>query len=267
MSGAWRKSFHYDYFRELLLTAKDNFGIKLVRETSQVQAAGAAPTLILRHDVDISLKRALPMAEIEHGLEISSTYMVMVDSPLYDLNTPESQKIIHDLMDMGHEVALHFTAQESPAEDGWDQEELESQVIRAKVRLEDIIQAEVASISFHRPIARFLRGPFRIFDLVNAYSRELMEWYLSDSGGRWREGEPVPKLRQPAKPLLQLLIHPIWWGRRHLGAEDRLEEFYQSEARSSAVAPADLDRGLASTLGIRRRGLSLESPPQDRHIL
>ena len=58
---------------------------------------------------------------------------------------------------------------------------------------------------------------------VNAYSRELMSWYLSDSAGNWREGEPLPLLSNPDRPLLQLLIHPFWWGEEHMSAGDRLQ--------------------------------------------
>jgi len=264
MSSDWKDSFHYDYFRELLHAAKDNFSIFLMKEAPQVLAAGTKPALILRHDLDISLKRALPLGEIEKRLGVSATYMVLVDSPVYDLSSGESQEILKDLMNMGHEVALHFSAKANPGTDISDWNEIERQVLEAKAHLEDIIQCEVASISFHRPITRFLRGPLWIFNLVNAYSAELMDWYLSDSAGRWRE-EPLPQMLQPRKPLLQLLIHPIWWGINHLKAEDRLEEFFQSETFSLSSAARDcFDRGLASTLGIRRRGLIGCIPQKDR---
>ncbi|RJR46514.1 MAG: hypothetical protein C4567_02220 [Deltaproteobacteria bacterium] len=257
MNNAWNEHFHYDYFRELLTVAKDKFVLHLLKEAPLVLAAGAGPALLLRHDVDVSLKRAYAMAEIEHRLGVAATYMVLADSPLYRLATPESRGIIRDLQAMGHEVALHFAAPADPGEDEGRWQELESRVLGAKALLEDILQAEVASISFHKPITRLLRGPLKIFNLVNAYSRELMDWYLSDSRGRWREGEPLPKLRQPAKPLLQLLIHPIWWGETHLGAMERMEDFFHSESRGYSTAERKiLGRELTDTLGIPHAGLT-----------
>jgi len=91
---------------------------------------------------------------------------------------------------------------------------------------------------------------------VNAYAKELMIWYLSDSKGYWREGEPLPKLFRPSKPLLQLLIHPIWWGDEHMLPEDRLQEFFDAETQGQSYQYIKaLDTALADTIpAVRRRG-------------
>src|SRR5205823_1486511 len=107
----------------------------------------------------------------------------------------------------------------------------------------------VKSLSFHRPIPWLLRGPLLIGSRVNAYAAELMEWYLSDSKGCWREGEPLPKLRQPQGSKLQLLTHPIWWGDTHLTPAERLDEFAKEKTwRLSHSKAAEFDLALASTL-------------------
>jgi hypothetical protein len=66
----------------------------------------------------------------------------------------------------------------------------------------------------------------------------------------------LPKLLGPDKPLLQLLIHPIWWGDEHMLPEDRLEAFFdakiQGQPRESVNA---LDIALAKAIpAVRRRG-------------
>lgn len=65
----------------------------------------------------------------------------------------------------------------------------------------------------------------------DTYSEELMRWYMSDSRGRWKCGEPLPILKNPKEKLLQLLIHPIWWGKVHMKAEERLSEFFCTETK------------------------------------
>ncbi len=46
-------------------------------------------TVILRHDVDLSLDAALRMAEIEHGAGASATYFLMTESVFYNLDSSE----------------------------------------------------------------------------------------------------------------------------------------------------------------------------------
>lgn len=93
---------------------------------------------------------------------------------------------------------------------------------------------------------------------VNAYSRELMSWYLSDSAGNWREGEPLPLLSNPDRPLLQLLIHPFWWGEEHMSAGDGLQTYFDAVTRGCSVQQVRaLDIALTSHLpGVRRTGLA-----------
>ena len=91
---------------------------------------------------------------------------------------------------------------------------------------------------------------------VNAYSRELMAWYLSDSKGNWREGEPLPKLLKPDKYLLQLLIHPIWWGDEHILPEDRLQAYFEVTTKGYSLERIKaFDVALAGHLGIQRSGI------------
>ncbi len=258
MNIGWSSDFGYSYFRRILQAIKSNFERHLLAEGAEIlhTLEPGRPKLILRHDVDVSLRKALRMAEIEHECGISATYMVMTNSPLYSVNDKTSRDILRQLITMGHEVALHFDPDTDERKSGCELNAVEAKIATACKHLEQITNQPVLSISFHRPMPQFLRGSLFVAGRVNAYARELMDWYLSDSKGYWREGEPLPKLLRPDKPLLQLLIHPFWWGDVHSSPEDRLQEFFATETqRQSRQYVEAFDADLAKTVpAVQRRG-------------
>jgi hypothetical protein len=254
--SAWAADFSYDYFRRLLRTAQAHFDVYSVGEAPLALQASKRPALLLRNDVDVSLERALSLAEVEHELGARATYMVMTNSPLYDLNAPKSRAILTRLLALGHEVGLHFDF-EAPAQRdaGATASAVEPAVLAACARLEAACGRPVRSLSFHRPLPQFLRGPSLVAGRVNAYARELMDWYLSDSGGRWRQGEPLPMLERPTRPVLQLLTHPIWWGEQHQAPPDRLDAFFaEATAGLSPAERARYDTTLGDHIQVWRRG-------------
>jgi len=254
MSLGWSSDFSYGYFKRILQAIKSNFELHLISEAPQILNKIGQPKLILRHDVDVSLKRALRMAEIENEFGICTTYMVMINSPLYCVEDTTSRGILLQLIGLGHEVGLHFRIDNDEHNINCDISLLEAKIHSTCKRLENITGLPVLSISFHRPKPQFLRGPLMVSGRINAYSKELMGWYLSDSKGCWREGEPLPKLLNPDRPLLQLLIHPIWWGDAHMLPEDRLQEFFDTETREQlSKCIRAFDVALATITGVQRR--------------
>lgn len=261
MSSRWSSDFSYGYFKRILQAVKSNFELRLLSEAPRILNTIGQPKLILRHDVDVSLKGALRMAEIENEFGICCTYMVMINSPLYCVEDKPSGGILRELINMGHEVGLHFNIDDDKSNSSCKISTVEVKIHSACKRLENITGLSVLSISFHRPIPQFLRGPLVACGRVNAYSQELMAWYLSDSKGCWREGEPLPKLLRPDKPLLQLLIHPIWWGDEHMLPEDRLQEFFDTETQGQSPQYVKaFDAALASTIpAVQRRSFHNEA--------
>jgi len=246
--------FTYDFFCKLLQAAGTNFDIHRVGDAPRILDRDGLPKLILRHDVDLDLDSALRMAEIEHEMRVRATYLVMLNSPLYRVDDAASKAKLARLLELGHEVGLHFDI-DDPDESNPDLDVavVEKPIRAAADRLEKVIRRPVESVSFHRPIRQLLRGPLRVAGLVNAYSARLMSWYLSDSKGSWREGDPFPMLLDPPHPLLQLLIHPFWWDREHRRAEQRLEELFTRATRGMSPAEIEaLDAALAGHLSIWR---------------
>lgn len=242
---AWASDFSYSYFKKILQTVKSNFEVHLLSEAPQIEGELYKSKLILRHDVDISLRRARTMAKMEQDFRIRATYMVMTESSLYCIEDDATRDMLQQIMDMGHEIGLHV----DPGTHETDS--VESKINSGCRELEKIIGSPVLAVSFHRPPEKYLRGPLMIGERVNAYAKELMDWYLSDSKGYWREGEPLPKLSRPEKPLLQLLIHPIWWGNEHMSRDRRLQAFVLEETRGKPRDIAEaLRNNIKETIGV-----------------
>jgi hypothetical protein len=242
-SLARAEDFSYEYYRRILRIVKDNFTHYIVAAAPQaIQAHGRR--LIMRHDVDVSLHRALVMARMERQAGIAATYMIIPNALLYSIEDDGSVAILQDILFLGHEIGLHFDLSESERNSMSSTESLTDKIESACVQLELALGgARVRSISFHRPTPQCLNGPLLVAGKVNAYAKDIFSAaYLSDSRGAWRSGEPVSTLLSPGVNLVQLLTHPIWWGDQHLSAPERLEQYFQNETQgrpSEAVAHFD----------------------------
>ena len=63
--------------------------------------------LLLRHDVDLSLEAALRLAELETEAGAQATYFLMTQSVFYNLGSPEGERALARLRELGHRVGLH----------------------------------------------------------------------------------------------------------------------------------------------------------------
>jgi hypothetical protein len=232
----WAEDFSYDYYRTLLKTLRATFELRTLSEYRPDRSPGERVAFV-RHDVDVCLERAVEMAELEHELGVRSTYMVLPDTPLYDLE--EERDLLHLIHEFGHEIALHcdlsgVEPDEPVGRDGLSPSE-RRRIDGARQRLKELGIRSVDSVSFHRPSERVLEGPRTIDGMVNAYNPELLSAYVSDSSGRWREGDPLESIVANASAdRLQVLTHPIWWGETH---EPPLERFAAVADRFDASDP------------------------------
>ena len=225
-ADGWAGDFSYGYYRELLRTLCEAFELRPLSEFPAVDPT-ADRVAFLRHDMDVSTQRAVEMARIERRHGVTSTYMVFPDTTLYSIE--EEAGRLHELIDLGHEIGLHVDLPVDVGRNG-DGFELDAQARRviedARAWLESIGLPPTESISFHKPSESLLEGPPTIEGMVNAYGRDLMRNYISDSGGRWREGPPVEWLEEATDSgTVQVLVHPIWWGERHLPPAERIATY------------------------------------------
>jgi hypothetical protein len=253
-----RSDFSYTYFRQLLHVLRGHFEARSLGEVPELlQSENRSSTLFLRHDIKLSLSRALPMAEIEHEYDLPATYMVRSDSPLYSLNERQARVQLLELIQMGHEVGLHF---DLPGAEQQSQSFMRIITIKLHVacdQLEQIICRPVRTVSFQRPIPLVFRGPLQIDGRVNADAGALRAWCVSDIGGKWRESEPLATLSRPQGPALQMILHPIWWGEHNVAAPRRLQEFFDIATSHKLPREASVfDIHLAKTLpAVRREGI------------
>src|SRR5512132_727984 len=109
MDTGWSSDFSYRYYRTLLQAIMATFQIHLLSDVPRLLTGHQEhPITLLRHDIDLDLHIALTMAEIESALSVSSCYMVMTTCPFYTLQDKSSRSILLRLLQLGHEVALHF---------------------------------------------------------------------------------------------------------------------------------------------------------------
>jgi hypothetical protein len=91
------QDFTLAMYRNLTGSVKNN-NIYTVRDYIRTRPKKG---LVLRHDVDISLKKALRMAQDDYDLEVQSTYYFRYPKTF----DPE---ILKKIEDMGHEIGYHY---------------------------------------------------------------------------------------------------------------------------------------------------------------
>jgi hypothetical protein len=174
-------SFDLAHYRELLRAAQEG-GYRFAFFDS-----GPEPgTVLLRHDVDLSLDAALALAELEHELGVGATYFLMTRSEFYNLDSVSGEQALDRLRALGHRVGLHAA---------WPHVDQDGRFDRV--------------LAWHNPEPDYMREPVAGF--VNVMQAPWADVYRSDSNQHWRQGCPHEELRAHAFERLQLLVHPEIW--------------------------------------------------------
>jgi hypothetical protein len=163
--------------------------------------------IILRHDVDFRLDDALEMALAESKLNISSTYFFLLGSEFYNLFSKAGKSTLLSIIDLGHEIGLHFDASI------YKESDVQSKILYERRILQDQAETPVKTFSFHRGALSRLGTENGYFGMDGAYDKKFFRdiGYCSDSEGRWRHHHPLKHPCIQGKKSFQLLIHPIWW--------------------------------------------------------
>lgn len=164
----------------------------------------------LRHDVDISLELALPMARVEQELGVASTYYVLLSGPYNPLSST-SIAAIREMTRLGHRLGLHYDLSLYPEEG----DAALSKLSREAGLLADISGCAIETIVMHEPY----RGQLDLFEASTRWINpsfhqkndpELL--YVSDSCRAWRDQSLLHYLRgESAKSRLLLNVHPEVW--------------------------------------------------------
>lgn len=198
-------SYGFTYYRyQQLLNELSNAGLSFTTYGGGVDAGD----VLLRHDIDLSVERAVRMAEIEASADIQATYFFLVTSQLYNIFNDETKEKIQRIRSLGHDVGLHFSTHQYFDNDPGD-ERLTKQVNAECNALESVADTSVDTVSFHIPPKWILRRSFTGF--ISTYEERFFTEisYEGDSNQRWRKDPPFTA-GFPGK--VQILVHPGLWG-------------------------------------------------------
>jgi hypothetical protein len=189
----------------------------------------AAPTadkqIIWRHDVDVSMHRALRLAQIEADEAISATYFLYPRSLFYNLLSTDVHHLVRKIIALGHDIALHFDPTHFGP--GLGKQALVEAVAHERDLLTQEFGVSPTAVSFH--LYGVLEQPMpdddRIAGLVNAYSKRMKEGYgyVSDSNGVWLYRRLHDVLAEASEPRLHVLTHPEWWTEQVMAPRARLQ--------------------------------------------
>ena len=209
--------FTYNSYLNLIdLIKKHNYTIASYHNWNESNRS-----VILRHDIDYDLDKAVELAKHEKQAGIRSTYFVLISSDFYNIYSSSTKKKITDIIDMGHEIGLHFdeTCYDSDSD-------IVQNILFERSALESVIKMPVRTLSMHRPSRKVLDMNLEIDGMVNSYSNTFFRdiKYLSDSRRRWRE--PVESVISGEEyDHLQILTHAFWYNEINMDIHESVREF------------------------------------------
>lgn len=207
-------NFSYRHYKETLKKFKEKYEFHTFGNASDND-------ILLRHDVDASLKDALEIAKIDNQVGISSTFFIYLHSEFYNTFELKSSSIIRNILKLGHKIGLHYN-ELFFAENNLNPSET---IMKEIDILEHHFKTKIEAIAVHEASKRrkiTLRLPKRI---VNCYSKKFFieRKYISDSAQFWREQCFCQHLSHHKK--LQILTHPIWWSTDNKKRKDIMKTF------------------------------------------
>jgi hypothetical protein len=222
--------FSLEGYRELLLAFKDEGYCFYTFEEIDSRLAGDHPFVVLRHDIDISLRPALEIARIEYEQGIQATYFVLFRSPFYNILSRSNMEMLLQIHQYGHQIATHLdlTAYDNDCAKALMEVEVMSQFY-------PYINTQLVSLHSSCDLNQMPIGVFQ--QLNNVYGAAIRGEiaYISDSTGRWRYGHPLDSEAFCTRKPIQLLTHPIWWIQEGETAIQKLERWLYSDYQNSCA--------------------------------
>jgi hypothetical protein len=210
--------FNLDTYRKMLDIAMEHWPFVSYREIETKERF-----IVWRHDCDMSLNRALSIAEIDKTAGAKSTFFIYPRSEYYNVLESSQTKLLLEIANLGHEIGVHVDLS-CHGEVETDAELISSIENDARI-VEDILQNEIKVFSFHNPntmTSQFRRPTYGRF--INCYSQWIFDniEYCSDSNGYWRH-RPIPELLENRElQRIQVLTHPEWWIEQDVPPRDRV---------------------------------------------
>jgi hypothetical protein len=219
-------------YRELLKVARLRYAFGRFADALEM-----ASGILWRHDIRMSVHRALALARIEREEDVVASYFVHLHSYFYNALEKDIVERLRAIVALGHELGLHFDPQFTGSTPE-DHDALANAVARERDHLQEAVGAHVVAVSFHDPDpAGFTDvSDDRIAGLINAYGNRLRRDFVygSDSNGYWRFKPIRDVLTEPGHDRVHVLTHPEWWTPEPMPPRDRVARAIQGRAASVA---------------------------------
>jgi len=215
---------------------------------AEILLKGEKPFVMLRHDIDLSLKKALEIAELEAEHGVVSTFFFMTRSDFYNIFSKEGFDIVTRILGLGHHLGLHFDCAPYPV--NHTVEDLARACANEINMLEHWFEKTVEIVSYHRPNKLVLTGNRQLskplpHTYMPIFTKEIH--YYADSRGQWKYGNPLDSEAFKKGEPLHLLIHPVWWNTTPTSNYQTLLRFVDEEMEK-------IEKALAANCTVYRIG-------------
>ena len=174
--------------------------------------------ILIRHDIDFSLEKAVGFAKMEKDNGISGFYFILFDGQYYNPLTEMNMERL--------KIGLHYSSL------GDTSTNIARLIHNKRETLETIIDYPVTMMARHNVVMGKQVDPAILEALkfiglkdINKYLNEYK--YISDSGMHWREGCMCKHIGKYDK--LMILTHPIWWNERALKRGEVISKWHTHE--------------------------------------
>lgn len=195
--------------------------------------------VILRHDIDFSIFKALEMAKIENQKGIRATYFVLMSSPFYNPLSLENLNALKEIHQLGHEIGLHY---DCSLFEELSQEQMNQRMQLFINMLEGMLGIEISSISQHKPATSKIHPKFSQYRdaYASQYTKEIA--YLSDSRMHFGASDVVAFFKE--HPRSQLVIHPVWWNEKALDRKTVFKNFKATATQELLMHIEAFEKGI-----------------------
>lgn len=230
--------FTLDSYKQLLQLAKSRFPF-----ANFLDFKTKDNFLLLRHDIDFSLIKALEIAQLEHQYNIQSTFFIHLHNDFYNALDLQSLKLVKEIIKLGHFIGLHFDIHYYDIK---LQEDLVHWLEFEKSIMEMVFNTEINVFSFHNTNEYTMSFEEEEYGgMINTYSTYFKEnvSYCSDSNGYWRFQKLQDVLVDPKVSKLQVLIHPGWWSIQELTPREKVVNYAKNRYEATV---SEYDQALIS---------------------
>lgn len=219
-------NFTYKHFKESISLAKRlGFGFYSMHDFLKEKPKNNF--IVMRHDVDLSLKHALAMAEAEKSLGIKSTYFIRTKGTFNPFEG-KNLEIMKRISKLGYEIGVHYEFGSASMNN------FKKAFLNDKKKFEKLLGKKIFGAALHKTkninvkmldklnIAEdFLRELGLEYDAYSDIFIKKMR-YISDSAYRWKEGCMCSHINK--EKMLCILTHPIWWSDKTTSLVSIIEE-------------------------------------------